>query len=199
MRLVALLVALTALVACTRRPAPVPAPTTSTETSSGPDSVSRTHVTTVTAVVADIDVAGRLVTLRDADGTTRTLRVDEAVRNLPQVRKGDHVITRYEDSLVVQVKKPGEATPGETTDLDVMRAPAGAKPAGAVFNTATVVARVAAIDKATRSIVLAAADGRRETLKVQDPANLDKVKVGDLLEFTFTEAVAIAVEPAPGR
>jgi hypothetical protein len=32
------------------------------------------------------------------------------------------------------------------------------------------------------------------TAKVQDPANLEKVKVGDELMITYTEALAISVE-----
>jgi hypothetical protein len=31
-------------------------------------------------------------------------------------------------------------------------------------------------------------------VKAQDPKNLEKVKVGDELEITYTEAVAISVE-----
>jgi hypothetical protein len=37
-------------------------------------------------------------------------------------------------------------------------------------------------------------NGNTETVKVQDPKNLEKVRVGDQVVITYTEAVAISVE-----
>jgi hypothetical protein len=37
-------------------------------------------------------------------------------------------------------------------------------------------------------------EGKLAVVKVQDPANLEKVKVGDELMITYTEALAISVE-----
>jgi hypothetical protein len=34
-------------------------------------------------------------------------------------------------------------------------------------------------------------------VKVKDPKKLDGVSVGDLVQLTYTRAVAIAVKPAP--
>jgi hypothetical protein len=39
-------------------------------------------------------------------------------------------------------------------------------------------------------------DGDIVVVKVQDPSNMDKVKVGDTIVITYTEALAIAVRPA---
>ena len=39
-------------------------------------------------------------------------------------------------------------------------------------------------------------EGKLAVVKVQDPANLEKVKVGDELMITYTEALAISVEHA---
>ncbi|HET9022929.1 MAG TPA: hypothetical protein VFN64_00035 [Burkholderiaceae bacterium] len=38
---------------------------------------------------------------------------------------------------------------------------------------------------------------RTVDLKVKDPKQFALIKVGDQVEATFTEAVALAVEPAP--
>jgi Cu/Ag efflux protein CusF len=40
---------------------------------------------------------------------------------------------------------------------------------------------------------------RTVDLKVRDPSQLKLIKVGDQIEATFTEAIAIAVEPAPKK
>ena len=48
-------------------------------------------------------------------------------------------------------------------------------------------------------MTLKAPDGTLTTIKARNPANLDKVAVGDLVEITYTEALAIGVEPAPKK
>ncbi|MCK7506097.1 MAG: hypothetical protein MZV70_19805 [Desulfobacterales bacterium] len=39
-------------------------------------------------------------------------------------------------------------------------------------------------------------EGNKETIKVKDPKNLKKVKVGDNVVISYTEALAISVEKA---
>jgi hypothetical protein len=39
-------------------------------------------------------------------------------------------------------------------------------------------------------------EGNSDTIKVKDPTKLEKLQAGDLVEITYTEALAIAVEPA---
>jgi hypothetical protein len=51
-----------------------------------------------------------------------------------------------------------------------------------------------AIDKQKNTITLKGPEGKLTTVKVQDPTNLEKVKVGDELMITYTEALAISVE-----
>jgi hypothetical protein len=65
--------------------------------------------------------------------------------------------------------------------------------------TVTVTTRVEAIDKQAGTITLETADGEVRTLEAQNPANLDKVKVGDLLDITYSKALAISVEKPTAR
>ena len=39
-------------------------------------------------------------------------------------------------------------------------------------------------------------DGKKASFKVEDPKNLQGVKVGDQVEITYTQALAISVAPA---
>ena len=193
---IALFACALALAACaTKTPPP---PTTQTITQSGPDSVSRTTVTTVTAVVQDVDQKDRLVALKRADGSVITLAVDPSVQNLPQVKKGQEVVVQFRSSMAVRVVKPGDEQDlaDEASTTDVQRAAPGQLPGGAVTKTATVVVTVDAINRQPPSLTVRGPNGGQTDLPVQDPANLDKVKVGDQLEVTVTEAVAVAVEPA---
>jgi len=60
----------------------------------------------------------------------------------------------------------------------------------------TVIADVIAVDAKKQSVRLRGPQ-RTVDLKVRDPNQFKLIKVGDQVEATFTEAVAIAVEPAP--
>jgi hypothetical protein len=69
-------------------------------------------------------------------------------------------------------------------------------PAGTAIRTATVMATVTAIDKKKGTLTLKGPEGNLVTAKAEDPKNLEKVKVGDELMITVTEALAISVERA---
>ncbi len=64
--------------------------------------------------------------------------------------------------------------------------------------TVTVIADVIGVDAEKQTVKL---KGPKRTvdLKVRDPEQLKLIKVGDQVEATFTEAVAVAVEPAPKK
>jgi len=170
-----------------------------TEARMAPGAITESSVVMAAATVVAIDQTTRMVTLRAADGQLNTVRVDSSVRNLSQVRKGDEVVATYYESVAVQVKKPGEAEPGVSTSADAARAQHGELPAGAVAETTTIVATVTKIDHKHQSVTLRGADGTMKTVDVRNPAHLEKLKVGDLVELSLTEALAIQVEKAPKR
>ena len=74
------------------------------------------------------------------------------------------------------------------------RAKAGEKPGGVLATEKTVVATIEAIDKKAKTATLKGEDGKSVTVTPRDPKNLDKVKVGDRLVITYTEAIAVKVE-----
>ena len=59
----------------------------------------------------------------------------------------------------------------------------------------TVVVTLEAVDEKVGSITIRTDDGRRLSVKVADPKNLAGYKVGDKVEVTYTQALAISVEP----
>ena len=156
-------------------------------------SVYKEEVVTETLTVEAIDLEKRIVTLRRADGSVFDLTVGEEVRNLPQVRVGDEVITKYYESIFVQVTKPGAAE-GPQVKGTASRAKPGEKPAAMGARQVTVTATVEKIDKKTMIATLRGPDGEVVDVKVQDAKNLENVNVGDQLVFTYTEGVAISVE-----
>jgi hypothetical protein len=157
--------------------------------------VVRERVATVTATVQAIDLANRIVTLKGPKGKVVDLKVGEQVKNLPQVKVGDLVVAKYYESIAVQVLKPGE-TGGAGAAGVVAAAKPGERPAGLVANQVTVTATIEDISPKKTYMTLKGPDGKSVDVKVRDPKNLEKVKVGDQVMITYTEALAISVEKA---
>ena len=155
------------------------------------------HVTdqvTVKATVVAIDHKKREVTLRGPEGNQETFTVGPEARNFPKVRKGDEVVATYYEAVAVKLRKPGEVAPGVTVAQDVVRAAPGAMPGGAVGETVSVTATVEKVDRKKQTVTLKGPQGKVVTVHVPDRERFEKVKVKDLVEITYTQAVAIAVE-----
>ena len=146
------------------------------------------------ATVEAIDLKTREVKLKKEDGEIVTLVVSEEARNLPQVKKGDVVTVTYEVGLVVGLGPPG-TEPVRVEDTQAARAPAGAKPGGAVQRRVAVTATVVAIDAANHVVTL---KGPRQTvaLPVSHEIDLTKLKLGDQVGAIYQESFALTVEPA---
>jgi hypothetical protein len=151
-------------------------------------------VTEARATVTAIDLPQRLVTLKDKQGRETVVEVSDRVKRLNEVQVGDQVVVSYTEAIAWQVKPAGQGTPGVTTQESVSRAKASEAPAGTVGRTVTVTTTITAIDLANGTVTLTGPGGRSETIKARDPANLKKVKVGDLVDITYTEAVAVAIQ-----
>lgn len=158
------------------------------------DGVRVSDKVTMRATVVAINHETRMVTLRGEEGNEQTIKIGPEARNLGQVRKGDEVVATYYESIAVKLRKPGEASPGVTTAQNVVRAAPGEKPGGVLGETVSVTATVQKVDRQQQAVTLKGPEGNVVTVKVLDPERLAKVKEKDLVEVTYTEALAIAVE-----
>lgn len=154
--------------------------------------IERSSLMSTFATVETVDMTTRMVTLRDSEGKAFTIHAGEEVVNLPQVRPGDRVDVTYSESLSVRMAEPGEAI-NEITGI-IGRAEPGEKPAAVDVTETSITATIEAIDKANETATLQMEDGSRRIVKVQDPANLELVKVGDRIVIVYQEAVGIFVE-----
>lgn len=185
-RHIAVIALLAFAAACTPKPPPGPPPS----------GVIDEGLITATATVKKIDHKTRTAVLEMPDGRTETVTVSDQVQNLDRVKAGDQVSVTYYESLAFQVMKPGTATPGVTVATDAGRAAPGQRPAAAGARVITITTTIKAIDKKAGTVTLAGLNGEPDvTVKAQDPANLERVAVGELVEITMTQALAVAVEP----
>ena len=63
----------------------------------------------------------------------------------------------------------------------------------------TVIADVVALDAQKNQITLKGPHGDVVTLDVRNPDQFKVLKVGDQIEVTYTEALALSVEPGSGK
>ncbi len=174
--------------------AQTPAPGAATMTATAPGKAAAASVVELTASVQAVDKANRTVTLKGPKGGVQTIAAGPEVKNFDQIKVGDQVVARYVEALSLELKKGGKA-PVARTDRDMAgTAKPGAKPAAGAGRQVQVVADVIALDSATQTVTLR---GPKQTvdLKVRDPEQFKLVKVGDQVEATYTEALAISVEP----
>ncbi len=149
-------------------------------------------VTTVRGTVEAVDAEKQTVTLKGPK-RTMTLQVRDP-KKLEMIKVGDPVVAKYYEALAFEVKKPGTATPGATVQQGMATSKPGDTPAGVVGQQITVTATIVGIDKKAHTVTIKGPDGTTETVKARDPKNLDAVNVGDLVEITYTHALAIALD-----
>jgi len=149
---------------------------------------------TVEATVVAVDAAKRTVTIKSADGATRTFKVGKEVKNFDQIKAGDKVKTTFFESVAVFVRKSNEkASASEAVTVGI--APVGAKPGVFAVDTFEITAKVQEIDYKKRIVTLKGPQGNLRAFKVDKSVeNFDKVKAGDELVLRVTDALAIAVE-----
>jgi hypothetical protein len=146
-----------------------------------------------TATVEKIDLDKRKIALRFDDGKKKTLKVDKSIRNLDQIKVGDHLNLTYAEDIVVLVGKTKETAGAEAADLVVI-APKGYKPGGVMVETTSLTAKVLSVDAQKRRVVLEEPDGGKKTMKLSKKVqNLDQLRPGETIDMVVTEALMIEV------
>jgi Cu/Ag efflux protein CusF len=147
---------------------------------------------TQTGSVEAIDHKARVLTLRDKTGELRTVDVPATVQRFDEVKVGDSVTVTYYDNVAVRLKRPGEA-PVNTLE-GALTPTEGQKPAGTLAAQRAMTAKVEAIDPKVPSITFTGPNGWKYSRRVQDKNVLKQVKVGDQVDFIWTEAIQLTVE-----
>lgn len=76
----------------------------------------------------------------------------------------------------------------------VTRTP-GTRPGGTVAQQMTATVTIEAIDASIPSVTVKTANGRRTSFRVENKKNIEGYKAGDTVELTYTQALAVSVEP----
>ena len=150
----------------------------------------------IIATVAAVDAASRSVTLKGPRGQVETMTVSEEVRNLPRVKAGDRVAVTYAQGLALQLKRGGPSIRERVEREGRARVAPGGRPGGVVGREVKAVADVVGVNNLKQTVTLRG-PGQTVTLKVRDAELLKSITTGDWVEVVYTEAVALALKPAP--
>jgi Cu/Ag efflux protein CusF len=155
---------------------------------------SQAAAVSATFTIVAIDQTNRIVTLRDRGGHTESIYAGPEVQRFNELKVGDTVTFKYYESVVYQIQKPGAAPSPAGVQAGIVRG-RGPTPGGTIAQQMTATVTVTAIDKEVPSVTIKRDDGNISSFKVEDKKNLEGVKVGDRVQITYTQALAISVEP----
>jgi hypothetical protein len=147
------------------------------------------------ATVVAVNHAARSVTLSNAQGAVTTVKVPADV-DLNRLKVGDTVLIGLFQSLSARVLAPGSAMVGTTVATG--STPPGQASGRVWGQQVNVVAEVTAIDLSAHTVTLRGSDGQARTIAVKDPQmqqRMTNLKVGDLVELAYSEALAARVVP----
>ena len=162
---------------------------------SAPGKVGVAQTVKLTATIAAIDKATRDVTLKGPQGNEVTVTAGPDVKNFDKMRVGDQVDVQYVEAMTLELKKGGGQPVARTETAGAKGAKPGEQPAGVVGRQVTIVADVIAVDPA-KQIVTLRGPQRTVNLTVSDPEQFKRIAKGDQVEATYTQALAMSVEPA---
>ena len=145
-----------------------------------------------TAVVEAIEAASRTITLKKPDGTYVTTVAGPEIARFAEIKIGDKVTARFYENVIVQVRRPGD--PDVNTATKATTPAEQVLPGGTKAKQRTISATITAIDMNVPSITFTGPNGWKYTSRVQDKSALAKVKVGEKVDITWTEAVLVSVE-----
>jgi Cu/Ag efflux protein CusF len=156
--------------------------------------VSLSNVLETTEEVVAIDHDARLVTLENSEGESDTFYAGPEIKRFDELKVGDKITFRYQESLVTSIRKPGGPAPKIATGAPSLMRGKGAKPSASAAQQLNVTVTLTEIDAKAPSVTVKTEEGRKMSFKVADKKNLEGYKVGDKVDITYTAAVIITVK-----
>jgi translation initiation factor IF-1 len=157
----------------------------------------KSEMVTVPVTIEDVDKRNRTMTVRTPDGERITVATPGELKELEKVKKGDKVEIDYYQAVAVSLMPPGSTAEAPQTTTAQASNPNHKMGARQVTGSAEVVS----VNKTNNTVKLKNASGKTHTVSVQEPAmqrKLQSIAPGDVVQVTYTEAVAVKVRPSGG-
>lgn len=155
------------------------------------------QLSTLQASVQAVYPDKRSVTLVGPSGQPQTIFVGPDVK-LDRLHAGDKVNVSYYQGVAAQIAKNGAKVSDPAAADFAYKNPNGA-PGGGAGDSVTVSVTILGVDPGTNTVAFQGGDGAQHVIAVRSP-NMQKfirtLKVGDVVDVTYTESVGISVTPA---
>ena len=145
--------------------------------------------------VKSIDKTARKVVVVGPNGNEVEFVLGDEARNFDQIKKGDLVTLTYTQALALELRKVAPDGVKRVDSENAVRAREGEKPGVTVERTIQVTASVVVVNPGAQTVTLRGPK-RTVDLFINDPAQLQNVKVGDFVEAVYVEAIALTVTEA---
>lgn len=162
-------------------------------------SFSATQTIQLTTVVDAIDREARTITLKGPQGNTRTIQAREDSDNIDRIEVGDNVAVEFVQHMSIEVFANDGMEPGSGVMTATGVNEEGETPAGMEMITTVTTATVEDINIEANTFKLKWPDGSIMEYVAQDPENLKKADVGDLVVTSYTEAIALSLVEVPAE
>lgn len=147
-----------------------------------------TQEITARATVDRIQKSERVVTFRAEGNLFQNVYFDPSVKGFDDLKVGDVVTVRYQQSVVVKVNRNAKLSNARDTTSEAQKADP------TVMQQLTAVVTVDSVDIPNHQITYRTADDRKMMQNVEDTSLLKGLRSGDRIEVTITRAKAISVE-----
>ena len=150
------------------------------------------------ATVEAIDYELREVTLKGPGGNIFTVTADPQVDRLSEIEVGDLVSVNYLKSIAFELREPTVEELEEPLVIlgEDAKAPEDMAPGVGEINVIRAVCSIEGLDRQTMTAKLLGPLGGYNIVSIADPENLTKLRIGDSVIVTYTEAVAIMLKKA---
>lgn len=149
----------------------------------------------IVATVISIDLPSRVIVWKSEDGKQSSVRVGDTVQRLDEIKPGDKIKVRYFESITLSLRKHPKGQPVSATEI-IERAPASQSPSAQIARQVRGTVEVADLNLKKNTITLQWPNGDRQTVTAKKPDTqtaLKKLKKGDIIDITYTEALAAEV------
>jgi Cu/Ag efflux protein CusF len=166
------------------------------EIEAAPSGMAGAELIETTATVEAVDLSSRYVTLKGPQGNVVTVRAGDRIENLDKVKPGDGVKVKYYRSMAVDVL----AGAGDASAPERQRSSSvgpGTAPGTAGRQMRSIV-KILSVDPYKKAIAFRDPEGRYREVSVGSPELqhfLNELKAGDTVRVTFTDALAVSLEP----
>jgi len=148
------------------------------------------------AAVESVDAATRTVTVKWKTGQTQAIQAGPEVKRFDAIAPGDEILVDVRQELRLELQEPGSPSVPFTVAGGAERGSPTGAPGAVVAAGVQATVTVTRIDPVTRIVTLQDPAGATYEVLGHKDLRLERLKVGDRLLATYTEATVFRLEKA---